>query len=106
MPTTLEETKILARIFDTYIPKDKLQNFLSEMLTFVAYKTNNYSVRSSILALAKHYVVDFRIPEDLIDDLIDEWHKDKTNQHLLIYEFIGMTEEEWCKYCEGNYQCF
>lgn len=106
MPTTIEETKTIARIFDTYIPKENLKSFLSEMLISVAYKTENYSVRSSLFSLAGYYIQNFRIPEDLIDDLIDKWHADKTNQHLLIYEFIGMTESDWNDYCQGNYQCF
>lgn len=106
MPTSKEETKILAEIFESYIPKDKLQQFLSNMLTRVAYKTDNYSVRSSVFALAKYYIANFRIPDDLIDDLINKWNSDKTQQHLLIYDFIGMTESEWNDYCKGNYQCF
>lgn len=106
MPTTAEETKILARIFDAYIPQEKLKNFLSEMLTSVAYKTNNYSVRSSIFSLAKHYIADFKIPDDLVDALINDWRSDTTKHYLTIYEFIGMTEDEWVLYCQGKYQCF
>lgn len=106
MPTTIEETQTIARIFSEYIHKDNMLSFLNQMIHCVAYKTENYSVRSSLFSLARYYIKNFRIPEDLIDDLIDKWHSDKTNQYLLIYEFIGMTESEWNDYCQGNYQCF
>lgn len=36
-----------------------------------------------------------------IDDLIEQWHKSKDNKQT-IYEYLGMTKEEYFLFCKTN----
>lgn len=111
MPTTGEETRLIASILDSNIdcltdfdvnyPKKNLTRELAEKIGFI---TDNYSVRKSLFDLCRHYNPEWRIPEEIIDDLVDKWHNQKSDIELA--EFIGMNKEDWELYCQGKYQCF
>lgn len=45
--------------------------------------------------------IDGKIDINAIDDYIDEWHENKDNTEEL-YEYLGMTKEQYKDWFEGN----
>lgn len=126
MPTTQEETKLISSILDSglsinnwYYKKDPIgekaaishieqikAKLTRELAEKVGFLTDNYSVRKSLFDLCRHYNPDWRIPENIIANLIGQWCEIKRDYQINIWEFVGMSEEEWNLHCQGKYQCF
>ena len=62
-----------------------------------SYKQDK-TIEMTFVELLKQGKIDYKD----IDDYIVEWHKGNSNK--TIYEFLGMTKEQYFKFGSGNYQ--
>lgn len=109
MPTSKEETLYISKILEDNLQFVENRYFIQKRLTQdlaekVGYLTINYSVRKSLFDLCRHYNPEWKIKEDIINKLIDEWFE--STQSVELSEFVGMDENDWKLYCEEKYQCF
>ena len=105
MPTTNEEAKEVVRILDEWMGADHswYRQMFEEMFEKVGLTTQNYSVRQSILMMLKIFNPTYKIPEEDIRRLLNEWYTNKTVQTVTQREYVGLDYNEYVDFMDGTY---
>src|SRR5688572_28265101 len=98
MPSSKDEVIYIAKNLDERLNFVENSFFIKKWLTQdlaekIGFLTDNYSVRKSLFDLCRHYNPEWKIPQSIIDTLVNQWNKQKTD--IEIFDFVGMDLDDW-----------
>jgi len=91
MPTTLDEAKEIRAIVGKYLADDKAAELFKNLLK-IAYSTDNYSVRSSLIMIYRLYDFKYKMTLGVFENLYWTYDKEYKSSNISSIEYTGIDE--------------